>query len=196
MSEIAFSGSVNRENYLRAVRLATGPNREAKVTLGIFGALLFAASVVGPLAAGASIRPWLPFWGIVAVVAVLFFYLRRVGVNQALKTNKLLQEPIAGSAAEDAVRMTTASSTTTLPWQSFYRVKASPDMVLLYQGANLFNMFPREFFQQEEEWQTFRSWALAKVPGKEPRRRRTLWVLLLWMGIFFVVILLYNVFHE
>jgi hypothetical protein len=194
MSTIGFRGSINRDNYLRALRLSSGQSRETKIFGGLFAALLFAFTVVGPLATGASIRPWLPVWVVALLIAIVFVVLPRLGIERALKTNKLLQEPIEGTAAEDAIRLTTSLSSATLPWGSFYQVKASPRMVLLYQASNLYNMFPREFFEQEEDWQTFRSWALEKVPTqvKKPRRFRTL---LLWMAIFILVVLFYSFFR-
>jgi hypothetical protein len=195
MTTIPFSGSVNRDNYGRAVRLAIGPGRRSKIVTVVFVSLLFAASVVGPLAAGASVRPWLPFWGLVLIVGLVYFFLPRLGVKRAIETNKLLQEPIEGAAEEDAIRMTTPSSSITLRWDSFHRMKASADMVLLYQASNLFNMFPREFFGPEEDWQTFRSWALAKAP-KPARKSRPIWTFLLWMVLFFLIILVYNFWSE
>jgi YcxB-like protein len=195
MSAIVFSGSVTRENYLRAVRLATGPNRQAKILLALSGAILFTFSVVLPLAYSQDVSSWYPVWGVLVVLAFLFFVVPRIAIDRALKTNKLLQQPFEGTAAEDAIRMTTPNSSVTLPWEVFYQVKEAPKMILLYQGSNLYNLFPREFFANEEDWQTFRSWALAKVPSKAKQRSR-IWVFLLWMAIFLVIILCYNFFRS
>jgi hypothetical protein len=198
MSAIPFRGSITQENYLRATRLALRPSRSLAILLGLGAAGLLFAFVVEPLVAGAGVREVLPFLVVAPLFAAMAWFVIPRSVLRALKSNKLLQAPIEGSAAEDAISMRTPTGTATLPWDLFYRVKASENMVLLYQGINVFNMFPQEFFASEEDWRTFRSWALARTPG-EPTKN-PLWRLLrrmvFWIIVFVLILFLYNVFRE
>jgi hypothetical protein len=55
-------------------------------------------------------------------------------------------------------------------------------------------MLPREFFASDEDWKQVCAWVEAHAP--KPKERKFLKVLFIWIAIFIVVILLWNVFRS
>ncbi|HEV7507865.1 MAG TPA: YcxB family protein [Thermoanaerobaculia bacterium] len=112
-----------------------------------------------------------------------------------------MQAPISGEAKESGVHMETEHTRSELPWDVFFKRKTGKDIVLLYQSIQVTNVFPREFFASDTDWQAFLELVRQHVPDAAPQSRgggfpRTLKILVLWMAIFMAFILLWNLFHK
>jgi len=196
---IQFRGSYTREVLLRALRLTNGKFRPI---LWLFGAgMVFSifGVIVVPLQLGAPPETVLGnLWPLLffTVMFVLLLWIPRAGVNNLLKTNKLIQEPIEGHADETGVYFSTTHSRSDLTWDLFYQTIVTDDMVLLGQSSAQFYAFPREFFSSDPDWTAFQALAREKT-SKAPGQGKTLLQrLLLWMVIFVVIILVWNLFLQ
>lgn len=160
---IRFEGVLTPELYRRAmsVRLRSVRN--------VTGFWIFAAVVMLFSAKGG--------WGtplfLVFVGAFLMTAPRRAA-TRAFAADPLLSERMTGEADERGVRIEQAHGSTDLPWSSTYDVAMTSKVVIVYQSASLFRVFPREFFADEESWQTFRRLAAVAVPPVRPQRGRLL----------------------
>jgi hypothetical protein len=74
------------------------------------------------------------------------------------------------------------------------RTPAADRIILLGGSDYLYYMLPREFFASDEDWKQVCDWVEAHAP--KPKERKFLKALFLWIVIFIVVILLWNVFRT
>lgn len=119
--------------------------------------------------------------------------------RKLLASTRLLQSPIRGGVSETGVWRETEHTRSNLPWDIFLRRQIGADIVLLYSSLQAAEIFPREFFASEADWQAFLELVRQRVPehaaaGRGGRLARFKG-LLLWMVFFLVVILVWNYFH-
>lgn len=178
---IRFEGTLTPELYRRAVTRQMAPIR--------LTAVMWIAAAVFVLLSAKLDRPlsWaVPVAFIVAGVWILMT--PRISARRAFATDRLVSERMTGEADEEGVRIESAHGRADLPWASMHKVVITADLVLLYQSAVLARILPREFFADDEAWQSFRRLAAAAVPPV--RSRRPLAMFALWIAIIVVVFLL------
>jgi hypothetical protein len=146
---------------------------------------------------------WEDVWPIlffVLLFAGIFGYALYVAPRKILQSNKLMQAPISGEANESGILMETEHTRSEFPWDVFLKGKIGKDIVLLlYQSIQVTNVFPREFFATQTDWQAFPELVRQHVPGAAPQARgggfKMLKRLLLWMAIAFLLLFLWNLYH-
>jgi hypothetical protein len=171
---------------------------------------LILGSVVALVVIGGQVVSWLQGGAITwdgagpVVVFVLFLvglfgYSLYVAPRKLLQSNALLQSSIEGEATESGIRMETDHTRSELPWSVFFKRKIGKDIVVLYQSIQVVNVFPREFFATETDWEAFVDLVYQQAPEAAPvgrgGRSSSLKVLLIWMAIFIVFILVWTSFH-
>jgi len=197
---IPFRGQIDVNIIRRMNQIALTPPRRFLIWGGIAALAVFWATVVPWLRGGTfSLEGWEP----VLFMALLFLgivaYSLYMAPKKILQSNKLLQAPIVGEASDSGIHLETEHTRSEFPWDVFLRRKIGKDIVLLYQSIQITNVFPREFFASDTDWQAFVEMVRQRVPEAAPASRvgkpPTLKVLLIWMVIFIVFILVWNLFH-
>ena len=99
------------------------------------------------------------------------------------------------------IHLETPYSKTDLPWDVFIRAKIGRDVVLLYTSAvgNQVQLFPREFFASETDWNAFVELVRQRVPLKvaaKGLKGRPWLMFLIWMVVFALILVVYNVFQA
>jgi hypothetical protein len=155
--------------------------------------------VIFPLTQGGSLEPatYLP----VLLIAGFFAFSLFVWGPKKQLQNKLLQGLYQGTAGDAGIHLETAYTKTDLPWDVFLRAKIGKDVVLLYAStvSNQVQLFPREFFASETDWNAFVELVRQRVPLKIAPKglRGRIWlVFLIWMVVFGLIVFGYNVFHA
>jgi YcxB-like protein len=192
--EIPFQGQVDLGMLRRVNRTTLAPSRGFKIAGVILALLFFWAFVIVPVSHGEPFTNALP--GIAIALALIGFFVYSVfvsGPRKVLESHKLLQDPFSGRITDSGVHLETPHSQADLPWDVFFRAKIGKDLVLLYQSIQLFNVFPREFFASDADWQAFLEVVRRHVSLKEPGRAKILWKLVLWMIILMAVALLWAI---
>jgi hypothetical protein len=133
--------------------------------------------------------------------------------RKAYRSQPAFREEISGSITEESIQIKLSNAESTSGWGYFTSVKRSPDMVLLDQGHNVFNFFPRSFFASDADWNTFLAFLNEKILRGELKEKKgdlilpqhPTWrkvILILGIGapiacfiIALIVMLVYN-FHE
>lgn len=198
-TEIRFGGSYTRDQLVRAYRLAARPGRWVLVLLLVLLAVLVYATLVVPVRHGGSLLHALPALVVVALFLAFAWLLPRLGAGRTWRTSEAIRQPVSGVITPELVLLRSAYGEARLPWDAFYRVRASDRVVLLYQSAQVSHVLPRELFASEEDWETFKRWALGSVPSDPkggPPRSSVLQLVVLWLAIFAVTFLLWLLFHS
>src|SRR5579863_6678321 len=159
MTEIRFEGKLDRRIHVEAQRLFMKPGR-------VLIALMIAVVAVSVRAAiGAWLvqdsRPRGEFLMVVVLSAVVV-WLILVWLGQRIwpiviarrteRTSRTFGTPLKGSATESGLHIESAFGASDLPWDVFYRFKMTDSLVLVYQSAQMMNVFPRSFFSGDEDW--------------------------------------------
>lgn len=200
--EIPFRGQIDVGILRRMNRTILTPGRSALIFGGVVGLSILWA-VMAPLFRGDA----LSFEGLWPVLLFLLFFAAAIGYSlyvaprKVLQSSTLLQAPIVGEVKETGIRVETEHSRSDIPWDAFLKRKIGKDIVLLYQSIQGVNIFPREFFAGEADWQAFVELVRQRVPEQAPKSRGgglslMLKMLLIWMLLFVIVILLWNFFQR
>jgi hypothetical protein len=199
--EIPFRGQIDVSALRRMNRTALTPSRLVLILGGLVTLIMVWATVVPFLQGDAlSLEGVWPLLLFVLVFVGIFGYALYVAPRKVLQSSTLLQAPIVGEAKESGIRVETEHTRSEVPWDVFLKRKIGKDIVLLYQSIQLINIFPREFFATETDWQAFVDLVRRNVPEHAPRSRGgssgTLRRLVIWLAIFAAVILLWNLFRR
>ncbi len=172
MAEVKFAGRIDRKMYVDAQRLYMKPGWR-RVVLIVLGSLLMGYGVIGFLLVPGS-RPSPGFFvGVSAFWALwlvfLWVILPIVNARRVERTSRIFGSPLHGVATEAGIHLESEFGTSSLPWGVFFKFKMTDALVVLYQSAQTFNIFPRSFFGSDEDWRIFRAWVTEKVPAR-PRK--------------------------
>ncbi len=78
-------------------------------------------------------------------------------------------EEVRGMITEDSITSKTVDAVNETKWSRFLEFKESEVLVMLYSQKNLFQYFPRSFFQSDADWMAFRGLVHHHVkPAKKP----------------------------
>jgi hypothetical protein len=164
--EISFTGQITQQDYLRAQSL----HRRRSTALLIVGGVLFVLIVLSFVVTSVS-EPAL-FWSslpVVAILAIIFaasWWLPRLQAVRHWRNSKALQNPMSGTITSQAINFTGTYSEGSTSWEAYVKYKRSPDMVLLYLAPNLFNIFPRAFFESDADWKALIELVEKNIPDQ------------------------------
>ena len=137
-------------------------------------------------------------WGLpvfLILFGVLLLRSPRMTVKRAFGTNQFLGMPFSGEADGQGMRIESEHGRADLPWTLMHKVALFPDMVIVYQAGNMFRILLREFFPDDESWQTFRG--LAKAPTAIANPMKSLVrMILLWAAIVVAVVIVWFFFNR
>jgi hypothetical protein len=185
---IRFEGTLTPDIYRRALGVGTRPMQMVAWMLILAGVInLWFANLAVPVSWGMPV--FLVLFGVMLLISP------RMTVKRAFATDRFLSEPITGEADEQGIRMEQAHGRSDLPWALMHKVVITPSLITIYQSAQLFRVFPREFFADEESWQAFRRLAAAAPSNAKPPLR-VIWRFAMWMAIMIAVFFLWELFRR
>lgn len=152
MMNIAFAGSLSLQDFRRA-QAVDGRTRVMIVFMTVFVVFIVVSQtflyVLSPSIGGlVAILPGV-------ILGAFFLIMMRLQITRIWKKQQAAFATISGLITDDAVTYNTALSDSTCRWAMFQKYKIAPDMILLYQNTNAFNMFPRHLFKNDGDWNAF-----------------------------------------
>ena len=146
-TSIPFHGTISRALFLRAQALHVGYRRLAF--------LIFPAAFAIMMWAGASAIPIsvkVLATAIACAFVPLMAFLQRRQWQRLFTRTPYLADPIRGDVSEWGLRVESSMGKSEVPWERFVKYKMNDDLVLLYQGPNIFNLVAGEFFTTADDW--------------------------------------------
>ena len=101
------------------------------------------------------------------------------------------QFPLGGRITDDGVELRDQYSSSNFPFSIFRRFKASKTLVVLVHENGGINLFPREFFHSDRDFETFKHVVAQKV--RPSRDIRSFLMFALWFVVFLIVVMAYVV---
>jgi hypothetical protein len=169
--EIPFRGQIDVNILRRMNQVALTPSRRTLIFGGIVALVVIWGQIVPWLQGGAI--TWEGAGPVVVFVLFLvglFGYSLYVAPRKLLQSNTLLQSSIVGEAKESGIHMETNHTRSELLWSVFFKRKIGKDIVVLYQSIQVVNIFPREFFATDTDWEAFVDLVYQQVPEAAPAR--------------------------
>jgi hypothetical protein len=172
--EIHWQGQISQDDLARAIEahfVMRQLRRAAAILCGLVTLPLLAVWVAAILQKDASLLPGRDLWLVLLSLAPVFLaivvivWLPRWSARRAYRANPAFQHPIAGSASPHGLHMRARHSESDLGWDAFDHYLHSGGLVLLYMSTAVFHVFPRRFFGNERDWQTFLELVAEYVPG-------------------------------
>jgi hypothetical protein len=165
--EIRFRGSLAKEDYLDAVRLASHPvQRRQSITFQLWVlflsfATIFALLGVWQLANSQTISAI--FFVLAMIFAVLGFKMRSAPPQtwESIKDIAAIQE---GIATADALELSTSQSQARNLWSSFGGYGLYNDVLILGAQSGIFVTITRRMFTTQRDWAQFLELVSDKLP--------------------------------
>lgn len=161
--EIPFEGQITQQDYLQAQSLHRELPKPLIISGGIFLAFLFIGTIVSAVLEPIIFRTALPMVAILAVVFGLVWWLPRFLAINNWKNSKAFQAPLSGTITSQSIHFTGKHFSSSVNWGVFTDFKRSPNILVLYQSPNTFNIFPKAFFKNEVDWNMLNEFVDRKV---------------------------------
>jgi hypothetical protein len=182
---IEFKGSIDRQLYVRALRLQSGSvTTSTAVILIVVGLVILTTATPRDPSS----------WGIPLFLLLLGGFLIAMPLliaRKGLSTGKTIQAPFSGHADETELVIESEYGRSQLPWSSIYRVALTKDLALVYMSAHQFHIFARSFFKDDSDWTAFTDLAGRHVKQVRPRQTMVRSAIL-WFVIVIVVFVVWS----
>ena len=171
--QINYAGKVSKDEFLKALFLQNKQYRVYKWVLGIVLAF-FALSILYMTIQGApeldTILQYAFPGGLIPLVAMTFPwwspYLQLSAYDQP---GNIYLSNVFGLIDENRITINGGNVKGDFPWTAFVRYEISNDVLLLYQGKNNFNIFTKNMFSNQSDWEKFVSFIKTKVSVNQKR---------------------------
>ena len=100
--------------------------------------------------------------------AFIYFVIQPWNVRRIFSQQKTLQVEYETVISPDMIKTTSKNGYVEMPLSDFHRYTVGNDFILLYHSQALFHMFPRRFFESDEDFKTFISYLEASL-GRSKR---------------------------
>ena len=191
-AEIRFAGSISKELHRKAIYLH---GRTGFVVIWVIATITALFLIFTVLRTGISVS-MLPAFGLLVFWFAVIVLSRRT-IDKGWESNQLLRDIFTGTATEWGLRTESAHGTQGLPWHLLHASRVTSTLVMVYQSQALFQLFAPDFFSGPEDWRRFCRIVTEKTPAWGKRqRRKTLWLLLLWVAIVIASVVYFRLQNE
>jgi len=169
--EILFSGSISKQEYLKAIKLNYEKSlRGTKILFGIILIVFLMSMMFLAIARPALFSEELLYFFPAIVGLIVFFsfpfWLPLFFANSYDRPENIYRYPVSGEIDEEEIQLVSNSARSTLKWNFYTKCHFSKDLVLLFRGNNSLDIFSRSLFSTEEDWQSFIKLAKTKIENK------------------------------
>ncbi|AFY32762.1 YcxB family protein [Calothrix sp. PCC 7507] len=113
------------------------------------------------------------FWSILLpnILFFIFIYvlmriLQNFLISRNWKSQPGAKSDISVETTEEGLQITTQSSDSRLKWSLYTHWKETPNLFMVYQSHNCFNIFPKRAFSSEEQVNEFRALLRTNLQNK------------------------------
>jgi hypothetical protein len=169
--DIKFNGQFDKPTFFKAVSLANQQSQRSLiiryVLIGI-AAIFLVINVFNFFARGGQNSNDI-LSVILSIIIVLYFVfgtrLTTYTLANRLWKGQGVHQPQSGTINEEGIIY--HPDTTVVAWERYGRGQSAEDMQLLLTDDGLLSIFPRSFFDSDEDWKTFRNWVETRIPTKK-----------------------------
>ena len=184
---LQFEGSLTERDFTNAARLS------AKVTLKQVFLLCGVIGVLAGLGAYPSHGGKGLLFGLPALLLpVLVVWMTQVIARRQWKSSPLSQSLLRGWASDEAVHFQHGLAEATINWRAFAGYQATADLVMLFQNSQSYNLFSRNLFANDDDWQRFRGLVESKIgrPRPQPMGKVPVALTVVILALVFLLLLL------
>jgi len=103
---------------------------------------------------------------LLAIWVFLLGFMPYRNAKKVMVAQKYLREPITYTFTEEGLSGSSSSTSYTLAWDVFKKVRESKSLFLLYHGTNIAIVLPKHFFQNEAQIEDWRQFAATHLESK------------------------------
>ncbi len=169
--DVEFHGQFDKPTFFKAVSLANQQSKRSMiiryVLVGI-AAIFLVINIFNFLARGGQ-KPDDILSLVLSVIILLYFIfgvrLTTYALALRLWKGEGVHQPQSGTISEEGILY--HPDTTIVAWERYGRGQSTADMQLLMTEDGLLSIFPRSFFNSDDDWKTFRNWVDTRIPHKK-----------------------------
>ncbi|MEW5869699.1 MAG: YcxB family protein [Chloroflexota bacterium] len=165
---IEYQGQLTKSDLLQSLILHHRPSRPVgAIRLGLVALIVLSYLYYFILY---SPRDLLEELGIVVALLMIVYlvaapFIKPYEALPGFLRDRDLTSLISGKVTDQTITVKTASLTSELKWNLYHKHKRTPNLVLLYQAEDWYNLFPRSFFHSEDDWRAFLQLVEKNLPG-------------------------------
>ncbi|MUG98173.1 YcxB family protein [Scytonema sp. UIC 10036] len=142
-----------------------------KYYLLVMGIIIFISILPMLTQGGISLNELLISAIVPNLVLLAFIYLvirisRNFVLSRTWNSQPGLKNEIRVEASEEALQINTELSESKMKWLIYTHWRETPNLFMVYQSNNCFNLFPKRAFGSDEQMNEFRELLRAKLPNK------------------------------
>jgi len=169
--DVEFHGQFDKATFFKAVELANRQSRRniiiRYVLIGI-AAIFLVINVFNFFARGGQNSNDI-LSVVLSIIIVLYFIFGVKLTTNALASRLWKGEGVhqeqAGTISEEGIIY--HPDTILIAWDRYSRGQSTEEMQLLMTEDGLLSIFPRSFFNSDEDWKTFQNWVNTRIPHKK-----------------------------
>jgi hypothetical protein len=159
--EVNFKGTLSKNQYLKAHKLSF-PYKKLR-TLVLFLIPLLIIHAIFDFYRNRKL--WI-FSLFLALFWIYYFLKRKYYIWKYWNQSKVIKEPRSGVVSDKGIITSSKSGNANITWDYFIKYKISPDMIILHSTTLTSNIFPRSFFENDNDWESFVEMVKNNVPSK------------------------------
>ncbi len=169
--QINYAGKISKDEFLKALFINNKQYRVYKWTVGIVFAL-FAFSILYLKIQGApeldKIMKYVFPGGLFPLVLFSFpWWLPYLQISAYDQKGNIYRNNIFGLIDENKITLNGTDVKAESQWKAFVKYEISGEILLLYKGKNNFNIFTRNMFSGQSDWENFISLIKTKLSVKQ-----------------------------
>ena len=169
--DVEFRGQFDKQTFFKAVSIANRQSQRSTIfryVLTGIAVIFLVINVFNFFARGGQNSN--DILSAVLSVIILLYFIFGVRLTTYVLASRLwkgegVHQEQAGTINEEGI--TYHPDTTTVPWGRYSRGQSVEDMQLLMTEDGLLSIFPRSFFNSEEDWKIFRNWVDTRIVRKK-----------------------------
>lgn len=87
---------------------------------------------------------------VLGYLAARFFFIMPMSAKRIYREQKTLHDPYEVEITEETIRFTSQHGDSSAAWRQLHKYKVGRDFILLYPSREVFHMFPRRWFSDEQ----------------------------------------------
>ncbi|MBE7383832.1 MAG: YcxB family protein [Leptolyngbya sp. SIO1E4] len=101
-----------------------------------------------------------------ALLLLLFVLVLLLNMKRVFKSNRLINSQISGYVHRKGLKLNSKYSKSEYSWEAFISYRELQDLLLLYVANNQAFLFPKRFFETEDDWEIFKLIVTNKISKK------------------------------
>jgi hypothetical protein len=164
--EIIYQGQVTKKEYNRVIEIHYSKMKWIRWLVGAFIVILLISLVITIIQQPTIMRSLFPGFLFPIIILSSPWWVLVIQKNSYNQSNNIYRTPIHGVIDDAGISVSNENTSVKSVWNGYTHFIKKDDILVLYQGKNCFNIFTKNMFSNEQDWNKF-----LKIIGEKVSQR-------------------------